>query len=164
MPTGTEITVAAAGNLLLDLQQVRELGVRFDHRLGLGAGEDSLFSRQLVKRGGRMVWCEESAATDCVPPARMTRRWALARAWSHGNTESVVDIYLAPSAGRRMLLRATAIIRGLLRVVGGAGRYLFGVITGSPRHQARGLRTAYRGAGIAAGGAGVAYQEYARQS
>lgn len=162
MPTGTEITVAAAGNLLLDLRQVREFGVRFDPRLALGAGEDSLFSRQLVARGGRMVWCEESAATDCVPPARMTRRWVLARAWSHGNTESIVDLYLTHGAVRRMLVRASAIGRGLLRMIGGAGRYLLGVVTRSRRHQARGLRTAYRGAGIAAGGTGVAYQEYAR--
>lgn len=162
MPTGTTITVAAAGNLLLDLQQVRELGVRFDSRLRLGAGEDSLFSRQLVARGGRIVWCEESAATDCVPPERMTRSWVLARAWSHGNTETVVDLYLAQGAGRRILLRASAIGRGLIRMAGGGGRFLFGAITGSRRHQARGLRTAYRGAGIAAGGAGVAFQEYAR--
>jgi succinoglycan biosynthesis protein ExoM len=163
MPTGASIDVAAAGNLLLDLRQVRALGVRFEEGLGLGAGEDSLFSRTVVRLGGRIVWCEESAATDCVPRERMTRRWVLARAWSHGNTESIVDLYLADGAGRRAIARARALARGLVRIAGGAARYLLGVASGSLRHQARGLRTAYRGAGIAAGGAGIVVHEYSRE-
>jgi hypothetical protein len=88
MATGTPITVAAAGNLLLDLSQVNRFGARFDARVGLGSGEDSLFSRELVRRGGSMVWCQESVATDVVPRSRMTRAWVLARARSHGNAES----------------------------------------------------------------------------
>jgi succinoglycan biosynthesis protein ExoM len=164
MPTGTVIRVAAAGNLLLDLRQVRALGVRFEEELGLGAGEDSLFSRELVRRGGRIVWCEESAATDCVPRERMTRRWVLARAWSHGNTESVVDLYLADGAIPRAVAKAKALARGVVRIAAGSARYLLGVASGSLRHQARGLRTAYRGAGIAAGGAGVVVHEYSRET
>jgi len=162
MPTGTEIQVAAAGNLLLDLDQVRALGVRFDDRIGMGSGEDSLFSRQLVQRGGRMVWCEESAATDRVPRARMSRRWVLDRARSHGNHETIVELYLTSGRMPRLGVRVRAIGRGLLRVAGGYVRYGLGVATGSLRHQARGLRTAYRGAGIATGGIGHAMQEYAR--
>ena len=104
MKTGTEITVAAAGNLLLDLNQVRALGVRFDNNLGLSGGEDTLFSRLLVRRGGRMVWCDESVADDYVPADRVTRQWVRNRAWSHGNTASVIDLYLAdgprPAAAR----------------------------------------------------------------
>lgn len=164
MPTGTEIAVAAAGNLLLDLEQVTALGVRFDERIGLAAGEDSLFSRQLVARGGRIVWCEESEATDVVPPERMTRRWVLTRAWSHGNHESIVELHLSEGPMRRAGLRLRGIARGILRLGGGGARYLFGVLTGSRRHQARGLRTAYRGAGIVAGSAGFAYEEYGRPS
>lgn len=164
MSTGTTIQVAAAGNLLLDLRQVRALGVRFDERIGLGAGEDSLFSRQLVRRGGRIVWCEESAATDCVPVERMSRSWVLARARSHGNTESIVDLYLADGPASRLAVRARALSRGLARVAGGAGRYLFGLATRSRRHQARGLRTLHRGAGIVSGGAGFAVHEYRRQT
>jgi len=162
MATGTEITVAAAGNLLLDRLQLQRLGVRFDERLGLAAGEDSLFSRELVRLGGRIAWCEESVAIDRVPSDRMTRRWVLDRARSHGNSETVVQLFLADTRAERARVRFAAATRGSVRVLAGSARYCFGVVTGSLRHQARGLRTAHRGLGIAAGAAGVIVREYAR--
>jgi succinoglycan biosynthesis protein ExoM len=162
MPTGTEIQVAAAGNLLIDRGAIERLGVRFDSALGLGAGEDSLFSAELVKRGGRITWCEESVATDSVPRARMTRAWVLERARSHGNVETVVALKLAHGPLGRGWTRISALVRGLVRVLGGRMRWLLGLITGNERHQARGMRTAKRGAGIAAGAFGHALQEYAR--
>jgi len=160
--TGTEIPVAAAGNLLLDLGQVRGLGLRFDDRFGLSGGEDTLFSRQLVARGGRIVWCEESAATDYVPAARTTRAWVLGRARRSGNTASRIDLYLAGTASARLLVRLRAGAGGGARVCAGGLRFLFGLLSGSPWHQARGLRTANRGLGMAAAALGTSYQEYAR--
>ena len=162
MPTGTEIAVAAAGNLLIDRVQLHRLGVRFDERLGLGAGEDSLFSQELVRRGGRIAWCEESVAVDRVPIERMSRRWVLDRARSHGNAETVVGLHLARSGAERARVRATAAARGTVRVAGGSARYAYGLVARSLRHQARGLRTAHRGLGIVTGAAGVAVKEYAR--
>lgn len=162
MPTGTEISVAAAGNLLIDRVQLHRLDVRFDERLGLGAGEDSLFSQQLVRRGGRIAWCEESVAVDRVPRERMSRRWVLDRARSHGNAETVVGLHLARTSAERARVRAAAAARGTVRVAGGSARYTYGLVTRSLRHQARGLRTAHRGIGIVTGAAGVAVKEYAR--
>lgn len=162
MRTGTTIRVAAAGNLLLDLRQVRELGVRFHDAFGLTGGEDTLFSRQLVAAGGRIVWCEESVATDRVPAARATRSWVLRRAWSHGNSASLVELQLTQGGAGKVISRSVLLGRGLLRVIGGGGRWAFGAITRNARHEARGLRTAYRGAGIAAGALGIVYREYAR--
>jgi len=163
MPTGTAIAVAAAGNLLLDLGQVRALGVRFDERVGLGSGEDSLFSRELVRRGGSMAWCEESVATDVVPTSRMSRRWVLDRARSHGNAECLIDLYLAETAAARLAVRARNLPRGAVRIAGGGARYLVGLLVRSDRHQARGLRSAHRGLGIAAGAIGRSHLEYARE-
>jgi GT2 family glycosyltransferase len=162
MPTGSEITVAAAGNLLIDRRQLDDLGVRFDNQLGLAAGEDSLFSQQLVARGGRITWCEESVATDNVPRSRMSREWVLDRARSHGNVETVVALRLATSPARRALVRVSAALRGTTRVIGGNGRFIIGLLSGSLHHQARGRRTARRGAGIAAGAFGHVHEEYAR--
>lgn len=164
MVTGTEIRVVAAGNLLLDLHQLRSLGVRFEHSLGLSGGEDTLLSRHLEQRGARMVWCDESSATDYVPPSRMKRQWVLTRAWSHGNTASLVELYVADGPRARLVTRIQATGRGLARVAGGTGRFLFGILTRSYRHQARGLRAAYRGAGMISGAFGLVYQEYARES
>jgi GT2 family glycosyltransferase len=162
MPTGTGIAVAACGNLLLDLDQVRRSGVRFEAALGLGGGEDTLFSRRLALAGGRMVWCDESAAVDRVPAERMTRRWVLTRAWSHGNAAVLTDLRLAASRPARLAVRVRGVIRGALRVAGGAVRWCWGVLRRSDRHRARGLRAVLRGAGMIGGACGLVYQEYAR--
>lgn len=162
MTTGTEIQVAATNNLLLDLEQVRDLGLRFDVRLGLCGGEDSLFSHQLTRRKARIVWCEESAATDFVPVERSGRRWVLMRTLSHGNTASLVAMFLAETGAQRVGARVKHTMGGLTRIGGGCARGIFGVATGSLRHEARGLRAVFRGAGMVAGAWGFTYQEYAR--
>jgi len=51
-PDGYQVPAAGSGNLLLDLTQVRRLGLRFDERFGLTGGSDTLFTRQLIARGG----------------------------------------------------------------------------------------------------------------
>jgi hypothetical protein len=47
-------------------------------------------------------------------------------------------------------------------MAGGALRWGVGLCTGSLRHQARGARAAFRGAGMVAGAFGVVYVAYAR--
>ncbi|WP_218822378.1 glycosyltransferase family 2 protein [Geodermatophilus pulveris] len=162
MPTGTAIDVAACGNLLLDLDQVRALGVGFESALGLGGAEDTLFSRRLARAGGRMVWCDESAAVDQVPAERMTRAWVLTRAYSHGNATVLTDLRLTPGTAARLALRGRWAASGLLRVAAGAARWGWGVLRRSYRHQARGLRAVCRGAGMVGGAGGLVYEEYAR--
>ncbi|WP_409329159.1 glycosyltransferase family 2 protein [Trujillonella humicola] len=162
MPTGTEIDVAATGNLLLDLAQVRAAGTRFESALGLAGGEDTLFSRSLAHAGARMVWCDESAAVDRVPADRLTRRWVLTRAWSHGNATVLTELRLTPGTAARLGIRARGVLRGLLRIGGGGARWGLGVLTRSLTHQARGARAVLRGLGMVGGGLGVVYEEYAR--
>lgn len=164
LETGTPIEVAAAGNLLLDMRQVRDAGVRFNPRFGLTGAEDTLFSRMLRTAGGTIVWCDESVTTDFVPPQRTTRRWVLARSWSHGNSLALVELYLAAGRGQAFAVRLRFIARGVLRVAGGGARCLLGLVVRSQRHQARGLRSALRGAGMVAGALGVAYLEYGRSA
>jgi succinoglycan biosynthesis protein ExoM len=162
MPTGSEIHVAATGNLLLDLDQVRASGVRFESALGLGGGEDSLFSLQLARAGGRMVWCDESAAVDQVPAARMTRAWVRTRACSHGNSTVLVDLRLATGARSRLVGRARGAVKGVLCIAGGAVRWGWGLAGRSLRHRARGARYVFRGVGMVGGACGFMYEEYAR--
>jgi succinoglycan biosynthesis protein ExoM len=162
MPTGTEVDVAACGNLLLDLDQVRGYGVRFEPGLGLGGGEDNLFSRQLVRAGGRMLWCDESAVVDHVPAERMTRAWVRFRARSHGNVTVTVDLWLASGPGARLRVRAGAAVRGALCVGGGAARWGWGLLSRSLRHQGRGARYFFRGLGMIGGACGLVDEEYSR--
>jgi len=163
-PTGAETRVAAAGNLLLDLRQVRTLKVRFDPRLGLSGGEDTLFSRLLVRRGGRIVWCDESVADDFVPVERATRAWVQQRAWRVGNCTALADLYLAENVPRRCVSRVRYTLRGLTRIAGGTVRFGLGRLVRSQRHEARGVRTVRRGQGMLSGARGVRFDEYARDS
>lgn len=162
MPTGTAIDVAAAGSLLLDLDQVRSLGVGFDAALGLGGGEDNLFTRSLVRAGGRIVWCDESVAVDPVPAERMTRDWLRRRAWSHGSGTVVIDLHLARHAPVRWGRRARWLVGGVLRVLAGLLRWGWGAVGGDGRRRTRGWWAAVRGAGMVAGACGLVYEEYAR--
>ncbi len=148
--TGTELEAAATGNLLLDLDQIRRLGVRFDARIGLGGGSDTMFSTALKRRGARIVWCNESVAEDTVELERQTRRWALQRAYSHGNVAVLVKVRLEESAGGKLRQRVTGALGGAARICVGAAQAAVGYLTRSIRHQARGRRLVHRGAGMCA--------------
>ena len=164
LPTGTVLDVAATNNLLIDLAQLRRLGVRFDERYGLTGGSDTLFTRALAARGARMVWCDEAVVIDVVPAARLTRRWVLQRAYRSGNAWSRISLELATTPGRALLERLRGTLRGGVRLAGGAARWCVGAVTGHTGQRARGLRTIMRGAGLVSGCWGAQYAEYRRSS
>lgn len=126
LSTGTEITVAATNNLLLDLRWLRERGIRFDQRFGLSGGSDTLFSRAIVAQGGRMLWCDEAEVTDEVPASRITREWVLQRAYRSGNSWSRTSLALEPSPLGRLRVRAVLVAKGAVRLVGGSLQSLSG--------------------------------------
>lgn len=161
-PTGLELRAAACGNLLVDLAQACEARVRFDPALGLAGGEDTLFSKQLIAAGCRIVWCEESQAEDAVPPERVTRSWAMRRAFNGGNTAVHVELRLAERAWHRPGIRARRLLGGAARAAGGWLRHALGAASGDLEADARGLRTAYRGLGMMAAASGHLHREYAR--
>jgi glycosyltransferase involved in cell wall biosynthesis len=162
-PTGLSLSVAAAGNLLLHVDALDQLDMRFDESIGLAGGEDTLFTRQLVERGGTIVWCNESETVDVVAPRRVSREWAMHRAYSAANTTTHVDLRLATSAVGRAVIRFRAAAGGIARVVVGLGRHLYGRVSSQLEHDARGLRLTYRGRGMLAAACGHHYQEYQRQ-
>ncbi|MGV2903882.1 glycosyltransferase [Microbacterium sp. AGC62] len=162
--TGTVLEVAAAGNLLLDLRCIRRLGLRFDQTLGLGGGEDTLFSRQLARRGGLIVWCNESETEDLVVAARLSRAWAAQRAFSSANANTRIELQLTDGALRRGALRVRALLGGVIRIVAGVLRRGFGAVTSNIDHHARGTRIAHRGRGMVAAAFGRRYDEYRRPS
>lgn len=161
LPTGTPIEVAATNNLLLDRSVIAGLGLHFDPSLGRSGGEDTVFTRSLTRSGALMVWCNEAVVTDIVPADRVSRAWVLARAYSYGNSSAIAELRLTggPAA---MVARLRWILLGGLRIVAGTARSLFGRAARNPRHDARGRRTARRGAGMVAGALGRIYHEYDR--
>lgn len=159
--TGTPIVVAATNNLLLDLAWVRRSGLRFDTRFGLSGGSDTLFTRQLTERGGRMLWCDEAVVIDVVPSSRLTKSWVLRRAYRIGNASSRVQLD-GTRSGQRLALRLGLAARGSGRLVVGSARCTAGLLTGRIGHRARGMRTIARGAGMLSGSLGSVYSEYSR--
>ncbi len=153
---GQLLDAAACGNLLIDLDQLGTL--RFLTGLGLAGGEDTLLTRQLVARGGRIVFCRDAVVVDIVSTERVTRRWVLIRSLSHGNQGGLLDMCLSDSPAARL----TAGLGGLARIGGGAARAAVGVLGGSQRARALGARTAMRGVGMTLAALGLTYNEYAR--
>jgi succinoglycan biosynthesis protein ExoM len=162
LPTGTLVQVAGTNNLLLDLEFVRARDIRFDPAFGLSGGEDTMFTRQLVREGGSIVWCDEAIVVDFVPAERTSRRWVVLRALSSGNAWSITSVKLASSVSARTGTRLRLTGRGGIRVAGGGVRMLAGVVLRRTDLRARGVRTLARGAGMVSGAWGYKYLEYRR--
>jgi succinoglycan biosynthesis protein ExoM len=160
MPTGSRVTVAATNNLLLDVTALADL--RFDERLGLSGGSDTLFTRQLVAAAGPMVWCDEAVVTDVVPAGRTTRDWVVRRQFRSGNSWSRTALMLADSRVGRLRLRLELTVKGGVRVIGGPASWFLGVLTGDVRRRAVGVKAIARGLGMLIGAYGFSYVEYKR--
>lgn len=162
LPTGTPVTLAGAGNLLLDLRRVRELGLTFDEDFGLTGGEDTLFTATLTSSGSAIHWCNEAVVADPVPAHRATRRWVLRRATRAGNSTGRVRIRVADGPAGRAAERGKLLGEGVIRIAGGLSKSGAGVVRGSLPWRAQGLRTAARGLGLSTAAFGYTHYEYRR--
>ena len=122
LPSGAACPSGASRNLLLDLAFLDEHRLRFDESLGLIGGEDTLLTRQLVAAGGTILWCQEAAVIEPVPPDRARARWILRRAFRSGGSWAYAVIRTSPEGASRarvrLASRALAIIP--VRAVGAA--------------------------------------------
>lgn len=162
VPTGTVLPRAATNNLLLDLRTVRGLGLRFEPRLGLTGGEDSLFTGQLTRGGGRIVWCAEALVDDIVPATRNNRRFHLERRFAQSSTTVRVDQLLAEGPADRLRRSARWMIIGGGQLAKGALQSLVARTRRDLRATAGGERRIASGLGVLAGTLGLAASPYAR--
>jgi len=115
--TGTRLLRwSGIGNALLDKE--RCFGGRaqpFEPRLGLTGGEDSLFFRQLLRRGGKLVWCAEAVAWESVPADKLAPRYLLRRAFRGAQTTTYVCTAVRPpELGRAAYFMAAGAAQVLL--------------------------------------------------
>lgn len=97
LPTGTALARwSGIGNTLLDKERCFLTDQPFDPRLGLAGGEDTVFLRQLFRRGGKIVWCAEAAAWETVAVDKLASRFLLRRAFRGGQTTTFVCTAVAP--------------------------------------------------------------------
>jgi len=162
LPDGAVIDVAATNNLLLDLTNVRGLDLTFDSSFRNAGASDTLFTRELHRRGGRMIWSTNATVFEHVPQDRMTRRWVVQRSFRSGNSWSRSYLDLEMHALARTSRRAALVSQGLIRIAGGLAKRLLGECTRSLGHQATGTRIFCRGLGMLTGAVGYVYNEYKR--
>lgn len=163
--TGTRLATAASGNLLLDIEQVRSLGVDFTTELGLSGGEDTLFCSQLVAAGGRIVYCAESVVVGELGPDRANRVDTVTRLRAHAGILVRNRLIMAPSRSARGVIRTRAVSGGAIRVMIGMFYLLKGSAANSNAATARGIRLTSRGRGMARAGLfGHLVEEYTRQA
>jgi glycosyltransferase involved in cell wall biosynthesis len=161
-PSGTRIEWVGTGNLLLDLAQVRALGLSFDVRFGISGGSDSMFSAQLVRRGGVMTWCAEAEATELVPAARLTRQWVTQRSYRVGNSSVRVRYALNPGVVSATRIWADSHRRAIGRIRKGVLVVLQGRRTGNEKLLGYGAHQINSALGILAAAYGYTYREYRR--
>lgn len=160
--TGERVPGAATNNLLVDMRDVRRLGIRFEEALGLTGGEDTMFSHTLVDRGGEIRWCQEASVRDVIPSARATRRWILTRDLRAGASWSAMELALAGTRKHRVATRASLLVRGLVKTGFGLVQFGRGRAARNLPLAAAGLRTAASYLGMLYGVAGRSPQEYRR--
>ncbi len=160
--TGAVLRRAATNNLLLDMETVRRLGLRFDERFGLTGGEDSLFTGQLTADGGRIVCCAEAIGDDLGPAARNTRAFHLARRRAQAATHVRVEQELAGSRRARLSTGARWLVVGGGQLVKGALLAVRGRATGDLRRRAQGESRVASGLGALGGCVGILSSPYAR--
>ncbi|MFS0704251.1 glycosyltransferase family 2 protein, partial [Cellulomonas sp. 179-A 9B4 NHS] len=117
---GATVPAAATHNLLLDLDRLRDRGLRFDERFGLTGGEDTMLTHALTAAGGTIRWCEDALVLDPVPRHRATRAWVLAREHRTGCTWSAVHLSLAQGGREGAAVRLHLVALGGALVVRGA--------------------------------------------
>jgi succinoglycan biosynthesis protein ExoM len=71
-------------NALIDLEFVRQHGLRFDAALGRTGGEDTMFFYALRRKGGILRYAPDAVVYEHVLPLRTTVRWIAARRYRAG--------------------------------------------------------------------------------
>jgi hypothetical protein len=102
VPTGTPLPQwAGIGNTILDKERCFAGAQPFDPALGLTGSEDTLFLRQLLRNGRKLVWCAEAAVHETVPADRLTPRYLLKRAFHGGQAATFVCATVRPPEAAR---------------------------------------------------------------
>lgn len=99
VPTGTWLAdCTGTGNAFFDKERCfGDDPQPFDPFLGLAGGGDTLFFRQLLRKGRRVVWCAEAIVRETIPPERILPRYVLRRRFHHGQITTFVRMAAKPA-------------------------------------------------------------------
>lgn len=161
VPTGTSQTWLATGNVLIDSRQVQERGLSFDVSLGMSGGEDTLFGRAVISRGGTIVACQESSVMSVIPAERTTLDFARQRAVGQGISLSHLALRRRTGVGRVVASGATAVL-AVVRIVCFSAARVGAIVLRNPASEGMYLRKTWTAWGRLRGAIGHVSDEYAR--
>lgn len=152
---GISAFVPGSGNILISRRVHDGLRAKFDDRFSLSGGEDKEFFERIGLLGARFAHAPDAVSHEFVGASRMTRRWAMQRAFRIGCTDTrVLKLYAnSPWAPFKAMMTAVA---GLA-----TGVTLLSVCWLSPRLQMKGGLLVSRQVGKAYGALGKAPNMYA---
>jgi len=159
-PDGAELDDAHTANVLIDMAKVRHLGLSFDHRYALSGGEDTIFFRQMLEAGERIVYAADAVVFETVPESRARLGWLMRRWYRTGNIDAALFLRGPRAAAWRPLGN---LFRGALRIAAGSTLFIaYLAVLGLGRREriVRPLFTLCRGCGILASTLGRDYLEY----
>jgi len=154
--SGPTDMLQGAGNLLLSRARLERMTAPwFDPAFALTGGEDREFFLRLKREGARFAWSDEARAYGDVPETRANLGWALARAYSTGNSDMRVLLKHQPGAATK----AAEIVKilGVLLL----SLPLAVILSPSPNHRLWPLAKLCRAAGKLTAMLGWRYNEYA---
>jgi len=115
VPTGTPLLRWNIGNSIFDKARCFVEAEPFLPRLGRTGGEDTVFLRQLTRRGCKMVWCGEAVAWESVPADRLEPDYLLRRAFRGAQTTTFVCTVVKPHEwGRALRFMAAGCVQAAL--------------------------------------------------
>ena len=151
----------STANVLIRTAAAERYHLAFDRILNLTGGEDQLFSRQLIARGGRVVRAAHATVRETVPPNRATLRYLLMRNMRYGNCWVIGNAGVVRPGPRRVAYHlkdaATELVGGLFALPALTARHGRGGAARAAFRMARGI-------GVLLGISGVKILEYARQN
>ena len=156
-PDGAARRESWTNNVLVDMAFIRDRAIRFDERLALDGGEDTLFFQDMVRAGGRGVFATAARVREVQPAQRLRWSWGMQRQYRNGI-----------SRANTMLLRRAWPVTLVYCLVRGAGMAVIGLaqLIRLPIHGRRAVADSLgllcRCGGILMGAVGVRHLEYAR--
>ncbi len=105
---GRRLSTGRGGNTLVRTHVIRDLGLRFDPRLGTTGGEDTAFFAEAALRGAVIVATDDAIAHEVVPRERLEPDYILGRAVRSGQSYGDARLAGQPGAIRRLLFALDA--------------------------------------------------------
>jgi len=124
--TGTVLSVASTNNVFIHRRWWADREFRFDDAFAGTGGSDTDFFTRVSRRGGKIVWCDESRVRDRIPSSRITWKWVARRGIRNGQVSAIMAIKYSHVG------RARACFLGLIRVPYGALRIGLRLVTLRP--------------------------------